>query len=89
MSRYTKTIDDIEYAWGYDRPTSAYFYQKFDLTAEDDEDELILGIDSYFSEKPEQEGKLAYTNGEILGIMEKDGVVPEEHLLAIAGDLPF
>lgn len=87
MSRYQ--THDGEYAWGYDHPLQEYFYQKFDLTSK--EDEWIFSISTGICEKqhPEYPDKLHWSRGDLLTLMEKDGVVPKHHLHKIALDLPI
>jgi hypothetical protein len=87
MSRYQ--TEDGQYAWGYDEPLQEYFYQKFDLTSE--EEEWIFSIGTGICEKqhPDYPEKLHWSRGELLELMDKDGIVPEYHRKLIALDLPI
>jgi hypothetical protein len=93
MSRYTKKIGHLEYAWGYDRPLQEYFFSCEDLSKGDEDDNpFIFSIASRITLKPHPDfpDKQHYSNGEILEVMNKyPGIVKEEHLDAIAMDLQF
>lgn len=88
MSRYTKTIEGgKELSWGYDRPLQEYFVQLF--CTETEEPIFDCGNVSTTVPHPANE-KLRYSNSELLEIMQEfSGHIPEEHLQAVAMDLPF
>lgn len=90
MSRYTKQVDNLLFAWGYDEPLQEYFFSCEDLNLE--EDELIFSIANHITIKPHPSfpDHYNYSNSEILEVMEMyDDVVPEEHRMAIVNDLKF
>lgn len=94
MSRYIKRIDNLEYAWGYDRPLQEYFFSCEDLSANDEAENngFIFSIGSHITlvPHPDYPEKQHYSNGEMLEMMEKyPGIVKKEHLDAIVGDLQF
>ena len=88
MSRYEKFEDDFGYSWGYDRPLQEYFYQKF-VEKADDGIEFVFSIGTGIVEVPHPDypKKKRFNRGELLTIMENEGIVPEEHLKLIALDL--
>lgn len=90
MSRHTRQTEEYSYAWGFNSPTG-YFFKKFDKNAEHGDEALVFSIDSMFTEVPHPDypDKQSYTNGEMLEIMDEEGVVPEEHMQRLALDLPF
>lgn len=87
MSRHTSP--DGQYAWGYDHPLQQYFYERFDLTSK--EDEWIFSINTGICEKrhPDYPNKLHFSRGELLEVMEKEGIVPKHDLIRVALDLPI
>lgn len=88
MSRYEKYEDGFGYAWGYDNPLQEYYYQKFIEKADDGVD-FIFSIGTGIIEVPHPDypDKIRFNRGELLEVMENDGVVPEEHLEKLALDL--
>jgi hypothetical protein len=95
MSRYQGKSNDGHYtfAWGYDRPLSEYFFSKFDNQAEEGEEDCVFSIMSHTTTQPypAQMDKMHWTNAEIISLMnaEAAGIIPDDHLLAIALDMPF
>jgi hypothetical protein len=94
MSRYTKVIPEkgIEIAWGYDRPLASYFIEEFKLDTPEDEEEVVFSISSIMSTDPHPRtpNKFNYSNSEILTIMkEYEEYIPEDHLHAVALDIPY
>jgi len=71
----------------YDYPLTGFFYQKYDL--ESNEDELIFSVCTGVCEvrHPDYPNKTRYSRGELLEVMEADGIVFEEHLERLALDL--
>lgn len=97
MSRFTKIVNNREYVWGFDVVLQEYFFQCFDQSIKNKNDDVVFSISSYFSEKPHHltPNKEAYTRGQILTIIvyeeNEQGVmiVPIEHKDAIAMDSLF
>jgi hypothetical protein len=95
MSRYSTIKNDKIYTWGYDRPLKEYFFSCRNTEIEESdlsEDLFEFSISSNYSimPHPNHPDKLSYSNGEILEIMQQyDGVVPLQHMDAVALDLPF
>lgn len=99
MSRYSKIVGPLGYAWGYDHPLSEYFFQCFDNTApsDDENDGTVFSISSRVTlvPHPDTPSKYSYSNSEIMEVMlkeaqnQKQEIVPKEHLDMIASDLPF
>lgn len=92
MSRYTHIKSNIEYAWGYDEPMQEYFIQAEDLLAKDEDNSTLWWIGSHTTvvPHPSYPTKMSWTNSEIIALVKTQQVpIPEEHVEAIAADLPF
>jgi|TARA_R110000772_G_scaffold165696_1_gene277393 hypothetical protein len=79
MSRYTKELDNGKViAYGYDKATG-YFFQVFDVSDENKEDNLLIDECSMFTNM--SNGKMI----ELMNVYE----LPESHLELVAMDLPI
>lgn len=86
MSRYEKVLPNGEQvAWGYDRPLSEYFIQKFDKKGE-----TIWSIANYntLEPHPDHPQKIRYSNSELLEYYEQYEL-PQNHINALCLDIPF
>ena len=93
MNRHTCIVNNKwVYAWGYDDILHEYFYQKRKITGDEIPSSIsIFSIGTRFVEKkhPDYPDKKQFSRGELLEIMEKDGIVPSDHLEKLALDLPL
>lgn len=95
MSRYSRTLEDNRIlVWGYDGPLDEYFVQLTKLPHEmkNDNDEYMFSISNVYTliPHPETPEKTKYTNQEILLLLKPyRNIIPEQHWIAIEGDLPF
>jgi len=99
MSRYTQQTHKgrITYAWGFDHAIG-YFFSKYDEKIDGEEDDnCVFSISSVATliHRDKSKRKPRYSNGEILQAIEEEQEldpelkIPEEHLEAIAMDVPF
>lgn len=88
MSRYSANLPDGgELAWGYDRPTSSYFIQRYDA-----DEELVFDVSSQYSMRchPDYPGKTKFSNGELLEIFNDYAKwIHEAHIQALSLDMEF
>lgn len=101
MSRHTKKIGKITYAWGYDPQMSEYFFQKFnlDLVSESNDEGIEFSIGTLVTIVP-RKSELLVRPPKIHPIIMKDIMVeemtlmekkfiPKDHLDLMLAGLPF
>lgn len=98
MSRYSIIHSStITYAYGYDIPLNEFFFQKFDSSIDEDEDDdTVFSISNKFTTKPHPDypNKTEYSNNEIVKVIQKEMELEEllfdiDHLRNIKNNIPF